>query len=95
MLTRREVEGLRADTTGDISRALAAYAAGFVVGTLAQRDLRELAASVSVPVISAGSDEEDPVGALGDLLTPLTRCGTLAGLAIAYVGATAALAAHR
>jgi ornithine carbamoyltransferase len=34
MLTRREVEGLRADPTGDISRALAAYAAGFVVGTL-------------------------------------------------------------
>jgi ornithine carbamoyltransferase len=94
MLTRREVDGLRADPTGDIPRTLAAYAAGFVVGTLNQRELRELAASVSVPVISAGSDEEDPVGALGDLLTLLTRCGTLEGLVIAYVGAADAPAAH-
>jgi ornithine carbamoyltransferase len=94
MLTRREVDALRADPTGDIPRTLAAYAAGIVVGTLDQREVRELAASVNVPVISAGSDEEDPVGALGDLLTLLTRCGTLAGLVIAYVGAADTPAAH-
>jgi ornithine carbamoyltransferase len=87
MLTRREVERLRADSTGDTARAISAYAEGLVVGTLTQRALRELARVSPAPVVNAVSDEEDPMQALADLLTLRTRCGALAGLAVAYVGA--------
>jgi ornithine carbamoyltransferase len=87
MLTRREVERLRADPTGDIARVLSAYAEGLVVATLTQRALRELARVSPAPVVNAVSDEEDPLQALADLLTLRTRFGTLAGLAVAYVGA--------
>jgi ornithine carbamoyltransferase len=94
MLSQRELEGLRGDPTGDTPRALSAYVAGLVVATLSQRALRELAGVTSVPVINAVSDEEDPIQAVADMLTLRTRCGPLAGLAIAYVGAADAPAAH-
>jgi ornithine carbamoyltransferase len=94
MLTQREVEALRADGTGDTARVLSAYAAGLVVGTLSQNALRELARIVTVPVVNALSDEEDPIQALADLLTLRAHCGALAGLTIAYVGAADVPAAH-
>jgi ornithine carbamoyltransferase len=87
MLTRREVERLRADPTGDTAHVLSAYAEGLVVATLTQRALRELARVSSAPVINAVSDEEDPMQALADLLTLHSRFGKLAGLPVAYVGA--------
>jgi ornithine carbamoyltransferase len=87
MLTRREVERLRADPTGDTARVLSAYAEGIVVGTLTQRALRDLARVSPAPVVNAVSDEEDPLQALADLLTLRTRFGTLAGLPVAYLGA--------
>ena len=94
MLTEREVEGLRADPTGDTPRVLSAYAAGLVVGTLTQRALRELARIVTVPVINALSDEEDPIQALADLLTLRAHYDALEGLTIAYVGAADVPVAH-
>jgi ornithine carbamoyltransferase len=94
MLTRREVERLRADPTGDTARVLSHYAAALVVGTLTQRALRPLAEVASAPVVNAVSDEEDPIQALADLLTLHAHCGPLRGLALAYVGAADAPAAH-
>jgi ornithine carbamoyltransferase len=94
MLTAREVEGLRADPTGDTPRVLAAYVAGLVVGTLTQRTLRELVRVVTVPVINALSDEEDPIQAVADLLTLRARYDALAALTIAYIGAADAPVAH-
>jgi ornithine carbamoyltransferase len=94
MLTEREVEGLRADPTGDTPRVLSAYAAGLVVGTLTQRALRELTKIVTVPVINALSDEEDPIQALADLLTLRAHYDALEGLTIAYVGAADVPVAH-
>jgi ornithine carbamoyltransferase len=94
MLTPREVDGLRADPTGDTARVLSAYAAGLVVGTLTQRALRELATIVTVPVINALSEEEDPIQALADLLTLQAHVDALAGVTIAYVGAADVPAAH-
>jgi ornithine carbamoyltransferase len=87
MLTRRELERLRGDPAGDIPRVLAAYTEGLVVATLAQDALRDLARASPAPVVNAVSDEENPMQALADLLTLRARFGTLAGLAVAYVGA--------
>jgi ornithine carbamoyltransferase len=86
MLTRREVDRLRADPAGDLPRVLSGSAAGLVVGTLTQRALRELARVATIPVINAVSDEEDPIQAVADLLTLRERLGELTGLAVAYVG---------
>jgi ornithine carbamoyltransferase len=94
MLTRREVERLRADPTGDTARVLSHYAAALVVGTLTQPALRGLSEAASAPVVNAVSDEEDPIQALADLLTLRIRCGALRGLVLAYVGAADAPVAH-
>lgn len=76
----------RSETLADTGRVLSRYVDAIVLRTGAQSVLEELAAAASVPVVNALSDQYHPCQTLADLLTLAEQFGSLAGLAVAYVG---------
>jgi len=86
MVRPDELQLARGEPIPDTARVLSGYSAALVIRTFAQRVLEEFAASSSVPVINALSDDHHPCQALADLLTIKERFGHLDGLKLAYVG---------
>jgi ornithine carbamoyltransferase len=76
----------RGETVADTARALSLYLDALAVRTFAQASLEELAASASIPVINALTNEHHPCQALADVLTIEEEFGTLAGIQVAFVG---------
>jgi len=74
------------ETASDTARVLERQVAAIVWRTYAQSGLVEMAADTTVPVINALSDEFHPCQLLADLLTIREHKGTLAGLALAFLG---------
>jgi ornithine carbamoyltransferase len=70
----------------DDARLLSGACDGIVVHGARHRDLTDLAAFSSVPVVNAGGREHDPCGALAHCLALQERFGALDGLSVAYVG---------
>jgi ornithine carbamoyltransferase len=88
--TPRRLLGIDDLATDDFDALLdlASYRDAIAVRTDRHRDLLELAEHASVPVVNALTDREYPCRALADCLTLRDRFGELAGLEIAYVGAS-------
>ena len=76
----------RGESVGDTARVLSRYLDALAVRTHAQAEVDELAATASIPVISALTDEEHPLQALADLQTIRERFGSLEGIRVAWVG---------
>ena len=76
----------RGESVGDTARVLSRYLDALAIRTHAQAEVDELAATASIPVISALTDEEHPLQALADLQTIRERCGGLEGVRVAWVG---------
>ena len=81
-----EMQLARGETIGDTGRVLSQLVDGVVIRAFAHRDVEELAAAASVPVINGLTDLLHPSQALADLLTLRERFGRLEGLRVAYVG---------
>ena len=76
----------RGETVADTARTLERYADGIIARVFRHRDLEELAAHASIPVINALSDLYHPCQALSDMLTILKHFGKLKGLKLAWIG---------
>jgi ornithine carbamoyltransferase len=74
------------ETPTDTARVLERMVSAIVWRTYAQSGLEEMAASTTVPVVNALSDDFHPCQLLADLLTIREHRGTLAGQTIAFVG---------
>ncbi|MDA0181942.1 ornithine carbamoyltransferase [Solirubrobacter phytolaccae] len=70
----------------ETARLLSSYCDAIAIRTDHHRDLLDLAAHATVPVINALTDAAHPCRALADCLTLRERFGELAGLEVAYVG---------
>jgi ornithine carbamoyltransferase len=81
-----ELQLARGESLGDTARVLSRYLDAIAVRTGPQREVDELAAASSVPVVNALSDEEHPLQALADLLTIRERIGGLDGVRVAWIG---------
>lgn len=76
----------RGETIADTGAILSRYVDIVAARVVKHSDLVELAEGASVPVLNGLSDKSHPMQALSDLLTLQERCGSLAGLKLAYVG---------
>ncbi len=85
-LSAAELQLGRGETVADTGAVLSRYVHAVVVRTFGQRRLDELAASATVPVVNALTDEEHPCQALADLQTLRAELGRLEGATLAYVG---------
>ncbi len=76
----------RGETIHDTGKIFSCYVDGVVARVYRHADLEALAASASIPVINALSDEFHPCQALSDCFTIIEKKGGLDGLKIAFVG---------
>ena len=84
----------RGETLEDTARVLDRQVAAIVWRTFEQERLERLAASSTVPVVNALTDEFHPCQLLADLMTVAERRGSLAGLTLTYLGDGANNMAH-
>jgi ornithine carbamoyltransferase len=84
----------RDETLGDTAQVLSRYVDAIVWRTFEQARLDAMAATASVPVVNALSDEFHPCQVLADLQTIAERKGSLRGLRMSYFGDGANNMAH-
>ena len=70
----------------DVARNLECWVQGIVARVYEQRVLKEMAASINIPVVNALSDKFHPCQALADYFTLEEKLGSLKGFKLAYVG---------
>ncbi|MFI6217798.1 ornithine carbamoyltransferase [Nocardia brasiliensis] len=90
----RDTQLGREETLGDTGRVLSRYVDAIVWRTFEQVRLDEMAATATVPVVNALSNEFHPCQVLADLQTLVERKGTLVGRNLAYFGDGANNMAH-
>ncbi|MBF6467683.1 ornithine carbamoyltransferase [Nocardia beijingensis] len=90
----RDTQLGREETLGDTGRVLSRYVDAIVWRTFEQSRLDEMAATATVPVINALSNEFHPCQVLADLQTLAEHKGELTGRDLAYFGDGANNMAH-
>jgi ornithine carbamoyltransferase len=84
----------RDETLGDTAQVLSRYVDAIVWRTFGQDRLEAMAATATVPVVNALSDDFHPCQVLADLQTIAERKGSLKGLRLSYFGDGANNMAH-
>jgi ornithine carbamoyltransferase len=74
------------ESTADIARNLSRFAEAIMARVFDHKDVVELAANASVPVINGLSDKLHPCQILADLQTVREKKGRMAGLKMAFLG---------
>ncbi len=85
-LSEQELQMRKSESIEDTARVLSRYVDAIVIRTFAQKDVEDLAAAASVPVINALTDDDHPCQALTDLFTFGERFADPAGRKIVYLG---------
>lgn len=85
-LSEQEMQIRTSESIEDTARVLSRYVDGIVIRTFAQKDVEDLAANATVPVINALTDEEHPCQALADVFTLRERFADTAGRKVVYLG---------
>jgi ornithine carbamoyltransferase len=85
-LAEQELQMRKSESIEDTARVLSRYVDAIVIRTFAKRDVEDLAAASSVPVINALTDEDHPCQALTDIFTFMERFPDPAGRKIVYLG---------
>ncbi len=85
-LSEQELQMRKSESIEDTARVMSRYVDGIVIRTFAQKDVEDLAANASVPVINALTDENHPCQALADIQTFKENFADAAGRTIVYLG---------
>lgn len=85
-LSAADIQLGRGETVYDTAKTLSRYLDGIMIRTFKQKDVEDLAAYGSIPIINGLTDELHPCQILADLQTIREKKGTLKGLKLAYVG---------
>lgn len=85
-LSGQELQLARGETIADTARVLSRYLDAIMIRTYSHKEVEELAANASVPVINGLTDTFHPCQALADFFTIHEKKGQLKGIKLAYVG---------
>jgi ornithine carbamoyltransferase len=85
-LSEQELQMRTSESLDDTARVLSRYVDAIVIRTFDQKEVEDLAASASVPVINALTDSDHPCQALADIQTFRERFPDPAGRKIVYLG---------
>jgi len=85
-LSPGEIQLGQRESVADVARVLSRYVQGIMARVFAHRDVEQLAAYATVPVINGLSDYSHPCQALGDLFTIWEKFGELRGRKLVFVG---------
>lgn len=86
MLTGAEMQLGRGETISDTARVLSRYVDAIMIRILDHDDLRELAASATVPVINGLTKRTHPCQVMADVLTFEEHRGPIGGRTVAWTG---------
>lgn len=86
MVSGEEIELGQRESIADVARVLSRYVDAIMIRMLSHKDLRELAAHASVPVINGLTKSAHPCQVMADLLTLEERVGPIQGRTVAWVG---------
>lgn len=85
-LSSRDLQIGRGEPVRDTARVLSRYLDGIMIRTFAQKEVEDLAAYGSIPVINGLTDLYHPCQVLADLQTIREHKGKLEGLNVCYIG---------
>lgn len=85
-LSEQELQMRKSESIEDTARVLSRYVDAIVIRTFAQKDVEDLAAYASVPVINALTDDDHPCQALTDVFTFREHFADAPGRKITYLG---------
>ena len=85
-LSSRDVQIGRGEPIPDTARVLSRYVDGIMIRTFAHRDVEDLAAAATVPVINGLTDLLHPCQVLADVLTIQQQLGKIRGVRVAWIG---------
>ncbi len=85
-LSEQELQMRKSESIADTARTLSRFVDGIVIRTFANKDVEDLAAAASVPVINALTDDDHPCQALADIQTFRERFPDAKGRKITYLG---------
>lgn len=76
----------RGETVPDTAKVLSRFLHGIVIRTFSHKDVEELAANATIPVINALTDEFHPCQILADMFTMKEYCGKVEGVKLVFFG---------
>jgi ornithine carbamoyltransferase len=85
-LSANDMQLGRGETIADTARVLSRYVHCIMARVYKQKDVEDLAAEASVPVINGLSDMSHPMQILADLLTIQEKKGKIKGVKVAFIG---------
>ncbi|MDL4841085.1 ornithine carbamoyltransferase [Aquibacillus rhizosphaerae] len=85
-LSSKDIQLGRGEPISDTAKVLSGYLDGIMIRTYSQKDVEELAANSSIPVINGLTDLYHPCQVLADLQTIKEVKGSLKKKKIAYIG---------
>lgn len=85
-LSSRDIQLGRGEPIADTAKVLSRYLDIIMIRTFAHREVEELAASASIPVINGLTDMLHPCQILADLLTMREHIGGWEGKTVAWIG---------
>lgn len=85
-LSSQELQMGRGEPIKDTAAVLSRYVDGIMIRTFDHKEVEELAAFASVPVINGLTDLLHPCQVLADLMTVEEKLGQLKGVKLAYLG---------
>lgn len=85
-LSANDLQIGRGEPVEDTARVLSRYLDGIMIRTFAQKEVDDLAAYGSIPIINGLTDFAHPCQVLADLMTIREHKGSLDGLKMCYIG---------
>jgi ornithine carbamoyltransferase len=85
-ITDQEIGLGKRESIHDVAKVLSRFVDAIMIRTFAQRDVDELAAHATIPVVNGLTDSLHPCQVMGDIMTIEEKLGTIEGKNVVMIG---------